>query len=86
MKLKGPRMADTSIDDKTKISLFAVAVGLPTIIISAMWLAALSARSDQALATSVENERRIEKQMDVLLEIKDRVIRIEEQLKKGDHK
>lgn len=68
------------IDEKTKISLFAAIAGLSTVFIAALWLAALSAKTDQAIAKTFENERKVEKQTELLFEIRDRVIRIEEKI------
>lgn len=78
-------MAD-HIDENTKISLFAAVTGFSTAFFAALWLAALSAKTDDALAKTKENEQKVEKQIEVLFEIKDRVTRIEEKLNQREKK
>jgi sensor domain CHASE-containing protein len=73
-------MANAHIDEKTKISLFAVVISLSSVIMATMWLAVLSSRTEQALAQSSENKMKFEKQTDLLRDIHGRVIRIEEKL------
>jgi hypothetical protein len=73
-------MANAHIDEKTKISLFAVVISLSSVVMATMWLAVLSSRTEQALAQSSENKMKFEKQTDLLRDIHGRVIRIEEKL------
>ena len=63
------------IDEKTKISLFAVAVAIPFLVGGIIWLTTIETK-----ASAAQNDLRDLRP--VVEEIRDRVIRIEEQLKR----
>ncbi len=63
------------IDERTRISLFAVAVAIPFLIGGIIWLTTIETK-----ASAAQNDLRDLRP--VVEEIRDRVIRIEEQLKR----
>jgi hypothetical protein len=71
-----------TVDSQTKISLFAALGGLPLLIGGIAWLTAIDARANSAETIALRNEVVIEKQINLLLEMRDRLVRIEEQLKR----
>jgi cell division protein FtsB len=70
------------IDEKTNIPLFAAMAALPLLSATVLWIGSIGERGDANAARITANERKIEGQTDILTEIRDRVIRIEEQIKK----
>ena len=63
-----------NIDEKTKISLFAALASIPFLVGGIIWLSSIEQK-----ASAAQNDMRDLKP--VIEEIRDRVIRIEEQLK-----
>jgi hypothetical protein len=73
---------ETIIDDKSKISLFAVAAAIPILGAFAFWLTAQHVNAEH-IQQKVENlEQKNEKHYELLLAIKDDVLVIKESLKK----
>lgn len=72
-----------SIDDKTKIPLFAVICSLPFLVGAIVWLTAIAAKADSA-------QEEIQGLKSLVLDIRERVIRIESgieyQKSHGGHK
>lgn len=70
------------IDEKTKISVYALVGAVPLIVAGAIWVATIEAKATGAGDRSYKNEALIERQMGLLIEIKERLIRLEEKLTK----
>lgn len=65
------------LDEKSKIPLFAVICALPFIVGVVIWLANLDAKATAAIIESKSLK-------EIVLDIHDRVIRIEEHLKRSN--
>jgi hypothetical protein len=70
------------IDEKTHVPLFAVLIALPAVTACVVWMADVNSRGEANAQRISEHERQLDSQMGILSEIRDRVIRIEEQIKK----
>lgn len=67
------------IDERTKIPLFAVLAAVPFIVGGLLWLTSIDSKASQA------NDR-VSGVLEMLIDVRERTIRIEQQLKdiKGD--
>jgi hypothetical protein len=72
------------INDKTKIGLFTAFGALAILIPGLFWFIAVSFKAEQEVADNLKQDQRLESQNVILLDIRDRTIRIEERLKKDD--
>lgn len=70
------------IDEKTKISLYAVFIAIPTVIGGILWLSAIYASVAQATSVNAAQDVKIEQSRDLLIDIRERIIRIETKLDK----
>jgi hypothetical protein len=76
----------TDIDDRTKISLFAVAAAVPVLVTTVVFVAMAYFKADAAEARIDLQAIAIKEQRDMIMEIRDRTARIEnmlENLQKG---
>jgi hypothetical protein len=74
-----------TIDNKTKIPLFTVFGALIPIMGGVLWLSVIYSKVEAHTESIVEFKTKQETEMQLLQEIKERVIRIEENIKnKGD--
>lgn len=71
-----------TVDSQTKVSLFAALGSLPLLIGGIVWLTTIDAKASAAADAAARNEAGIEKQVNLLLEMRERLARIEEQLKR----
>lgn len=69
------------IDERTHIPLFAVATLAPFVVGAIIWFAGLYNTAAEAARVNVQQDHRIDKQLDLLLDIQARIIRVEEQTK-----
>lgn len=69
------------INERTKIGLFTVLGTAPFVLGGIFWLTAIYFNVNTALADNVKQDAKIQDQMNILLDIRDRVIRIEEATK-----
>lgn len=74
-------VGSNNIDEQTRISLFAALGLLPIIAGGVFWLASVDARAQENQARTERIVAKIIKDGDLLLDIRDRLARIEEQLK-----
>ncbi len=65
------------IDDRTKVQLFAVLSALPVLIGFVSWLTVVYTKAEAAERANERQDTKIEAQYSLLLDIRDRVIRIE---------
>ncbi len=74
----------TNIDitEKTRVPLFAVILTIPTLLGGMFWLTAIWQQGAEAQRVNDRQDRQLNNQTDILNDIRDRVIRIEEHLKK----
>ena len=70
------------LDEKTTIPLAGVLMSLPVLVGGILWLSNIDAKSTQALSENDKHEITLNDQGKTLQEIKEAVIRIEEQLKR----
>lgn len=70
------------INDRTRIPLFAVAASLPILIGFIFWMSSLYASVSNAEQTNVKQDEKIDRLYDLMIDIRDRVIRIEEKISK----
>lgn len=68
------------IDERTRIPLFAVLVSLPVFLGGILWLTAIDTKASNAEASNQRQDEKIEESQKLLLDIRERVIRIEEKL------
>ena len=68
------------IGDETRIPLFAVLTALPVLIGFIFWLSTIYAVATSAEETNAAQEVKIEQTRDLLLDIRERIIRIEEKI------
>ncbi len=71
----------SEINDKTKVELYAVLIAVPVVAAYILWMTTMYTTSVNAERVNEKQDVEISKQIDVLMEIRTRVIRIEEQLK-----
>lgn len=71
------------ITDKTKVPLILVGATIPFIIGLVLWLGGVSSAASEAQRVNDKQDVRIDAQLSLLLDIRDRVIRIEEIQKHG---
>jgi len=69
-----------TIDAKTKIEVFAVIAAIPCVVWAIFWFAGIVAKVESAEAASVKQELKIELARENLVEIRERLIRIESKL------
>jgi hypothetical protein len=70
------------INGKTKIGLFTVIGSLPVLVGGIMWLTYMSSKVEAAEKSNDRQDSKIEAQQNILLDIRERVIRIEEKITK----
>ena len=70
------------IDDQTSIPLFAVLAAVPVIVGFIVWLSTIYSIASQAEEANAAQEIKIEQTRDLLLDIRERTIRIEEKISK----
>lgn len=68
------------ISDKTRVPLFAVAATLPVLIGGIVWLSTIHSDAVQAQEINEKQDVKIDKLYDLLVDIRDRMIRIEEKI------
>jgi hypothetical protein len=68
------------ISDRTRVPLFAVLAALPIIAGFIFWLSTIYAMAASAVDANVAQDVKIEQTRELLLDIRDRIIRIEEKL------
>lgn len=66
------------IDEKTKIQLFTVLGAMPVIVGAIVWLTIIYFKAEASERANEKQDIKIEAQYNLLLDIRDRVIRIEE--------
>ncbi len=69
------------ITEKTRVPLFWVAVSIPTLLGGMFWLTAIWQQGAEAARINDRQDRQLNSQIEILTDIRDRVIRIEEKLK-----
>jgi hypothetical protein len=70
------------IDESTSIPLFTVLAAIPVLIGFILWLSTIYAIASNAEKINISQDSKIESTKDLLVDIRDRIIRIEESLKK----
>lgn len=75
----------STIDEKTKVPLFAVLGSLSAIILVTYYIISYSLKVDAVEKLNDKQDQRIDSQMTLLLDIRDRVIKIESQQKGDSH-
>jgi large-conductance mechanosensitive channel len=73
----GVLMKEVSIDETTKIPLFAVLSIVPVIVGFIFWLTVIHLTAQAAERQNEKQDIKIESQYQILLEIRDRLIKIE---------
>lgn len=73
---------DNNIDSKTSVPLFAVLLSAPILLGGILWLTAIHETVAEATRINLEQDAKLEKQMVLLQETHDAVIRIESRLTK----
>ena len=71
-----------TIDDKTRIPLFAVATALPVILGGVISITLMYAKVNAQEVNLQKQQEKIDQQMIVLLDIRDKVIRLETSVSK----
>lgn len=66
-----------TIDEKTKITLFSVAVALPTVVYVIVFIVGLSFKSEANAIKLEKTQMLMDAQTIMLLDIRDRLIKIE---------
>lgn len=74
------------ISEKTKVPLFACAFVLPPLIGGIAWLTSIYSIATAAETKARENSVQIERQYDLLLEIRERLATLEGMLKRNRNK
>lgn len=72
----------SEINEKTRINLFAVMVLIPSLLGGMFWLTSIWAGVEEARHQVAKHELELSKQGDVLLDIRDRLTKIEEHLRR----
>ena len=70
------------IDDSTSVPLFAVLAVVPVAVGFIIWLSTIYSIASNAERSNISQEIKIEATRDLLIDIRDRVIRIEEKITK----
>jgi hypothetical protein len=70
------------INDKTKIQLFAVFAAIPIFVGFVFWISMIYFKVEAAEKVNERQEVKLDSQMNVLLDIRDKVTRVEERLDK----
>lgn len=77
-----------TINEKTKVSLYAIACSIPFLVSTVLWFSSINQKAEAAQAVNFDQERRLEKhdrmiedQTNLLMNIRERLIRIETLLK-----
>lgn len=73
------------IDSRTRIGLLTVAAAIPTLTTLVVWAVRVEAKADHATKTNERQERQIDEQSKMFIEIRDRLIRIETNQQRGKH-
>lgn len=75
------------ISEKTKIPLFVVIGAIPILAAFTFWMSTIYIAGETANAVNLKQDEKIDNLNGILLDIRDRVIRIEERVKKrgGDN-
>ena len=71
------------ITSSTKIQLWGVLAAVPFLIGGIMWLTTIYSTAVEAQRANEKQDQKIESQMNLLLDIRERVIRIETKLPKN---
>lgn len=71
------------ISEKTKIPLFVVVGVLPVLFGFTFWMSTIYISGENANAVNLRQDRKIEELNTLLIDIRDRVIRIEENQKRN---
>lgn len=69
------------IDEKTKVPLFAVLASIPILVGGIIWLTAIYAQVVEATRINAVQDETLKDQGKILIDIQERVIRIEERVK-----
>lgn len=69
------------IDEKTRIPLFAAICAMPFLAGGIIWLSTIDSTAATALEEARKNTDRIDVQMNFLVDIRERLVRIEERLR-----
>lgn len=75
--MRGAATPEMDITDKTRVGLFAVLGALPVIIGGIFWLSMIYFKAEAAERMNEKQEQKLDSQMAILLDIRDRVIRLE---------
>ena len=70
------------IDEKTKVPLFAVVISIPFIFGGMLWLTSIDSKASQAKEQLQDAQVQMNAIRTTLDDVRDRVIRIEEKVKK----
>lgn len=70
------------ITEKTKVPLFMVLIAIPTVVYFIYWLAAISISTANATKMNEVQDQKLDSQTILIMDIRDRVIRIEEKVKR----
>lgn len=77
-----------TVNEKTKVSLYTIGCCLPFLVSTILWLATINQKAEAAQAINMDQERRLDKhersmedQMHLLIDIRERIVRIETQIK-----
>ncbi len=73
-------MSDIS---KASVPVIVIGAAIPFMVGGILWLSSIYSLASEAQKINEKQDMRIETQMDLLLEIRDRLIRIEEKQKHG---
>jgi hypothetical protein len=71
-----------TVDSQTKVSLFAVLGALPLLVGGLVWLTSIDAKASSAEVSALKNAETLDRQLNLLLEMREKLARIEEQLKR----
>lgn len=74
-----------SIDAKTRIGLFTVAAAIPTMTALVVWAVRVEAKADAAISVNIRQEKQIDEQSRMFVEIRERLIRIETNQQRRAH-
>lgn len=72
------------INDRTRIQLFAVLAAVPVFVGFVFWISMIYFKVEAAEKMNERQEVKLDSQMNVLLDIRDKVTRVEERLDKTD--
>lgn len=74
------------IDSSTRVQLWAVLGSVPFFVGGIFWLSTIYSTAADAQRINEKQDLKLEAQMSLLLDIRDRVIRIEEKVNKKEEK